>query len=199
MEGLIISDLTFSYKERIIFKNFNLKLENNKIYALVGPSGSGKTTLSKIITGHITNFQGEVFINGKKIEKPCRDSFIVHQEDDLFPWMNVRQQLEFVINQLKIQADVNSLLKLFKLDLSRELYPYQLSGGMKKRLSLLRAELVAPKVLILDETLSSLDRELLDAILFEMVSIWKKRNSIIILVTHQLDSVQKYIDQVIQL
>jgi NitT/TauT family transport system ATP-binding protein len=199
MEKLIVTNLNFKYDGKLIFENYNLELNSQKIYAFSGMSGIGKSTLAKLIAGHLSPNSGEIFINQSKVLKPNREVFIVHQEDDLFPWQNVVQQLNFVAKRMNSSADTENLLKVFKLYEVKNLFPNQLSGGMKKRLALARAEIVAPKVLILDETFSSLDQEILDSILSEMIPIWKKRNMIVILISHQLDTLKKYVDEVIQL
>jgi NitT/TauT family transport system ATP-binding protein len=199
MESLVIKNLNFQFNERKIFNELNLILFPKRIYAISAPSGKGKSTLAKVIAGHLPYTEGEVSIDGNIINKPGREVFIVHQEDDLFPWMTVIDQLNFVKNKVKSNADLIQLLKIFKLDQFENYYPYQLSGGMKKRLALLRAEIVSPKVLILDESLSSLDVELIDSILSEMVPIWKNRSMVVILITHQLNQVKNFVDEVISL
>ncbi|MGZ3809844.1 MAG: ATP-binding cassette domain-containing protein, partial [Bacteriovorax sp.] len=130
----------------------------------------------------------------RPITRPLRDIFIVHQEDDLFPWLTVVNQLKFVGAS---EERINDLLRLFKLDDSKDLYPHELSGGMKKRLALIRAELIGAKVLILDETLNSLNKDLLEEILGEMVPRWREQGITVIFITHHLEDIKKYIDQMI--
>jgi NitT/TauT family transport system ATP-binding protein len=164
------------------------------MYALVGPSGVGKSTFAHLIAGHLTPDSGEIYLGNKKIDKPLRDIFIVHQEDDLFPWQTVMEQLEFVGATDEM---IESLLRIFKLLDSKNLYPNELSGGMKKRLALIRAELVGARILILDETLNSLNKTLLQDILNEMVPRWRQQKITVIFITHHLDEIKDYIDQVI--
>lgn len=194
MASLIVKDLTFHFETKIIFKDLSLDLELGKFYALVGPSGIGKSTFAHLIAGHLTPDSGEILLDGKKITKPLRDIFIVHQEDDLFPWQTVKAQLEFVGAR---EETINSLLNIFKLSDSKDLYPSELSGGMKKRLALMRAELIGAKVLILDETLSSLNQSLLKEILQEMVPRWKEQGVTVLFITHHLDDIKEYVDHTI--
>lgn len=191
---LKINNLTFHFEFKIIFKDFSLEIALGKTYALVGPSGIGKSTFAHLIAGHLTPDSGEIFLDDRKIEKPLRDIFIVHQEDDLFPWQTVEEQLEFVG---ATKEAIESLLNLFKLSDSRSLYPRELSGGMKKRLALIRAELMGAKVLILDETLNSLNRSMLRDILNEMVPRWKQQGITVIFITHHLDEIKDFVDHVI--
>ena len=194
MESLKITNLTFHFDSKIIFNQFSLELELGKMYALVGPSGVGKSTFAHLISGHLKPDSGEIYLGSKKIEKPLRDIFIVHQEDDLFPWQTVLKQLEFVGAKDEM---IESLLRIFKLNDSLDLYPNELSGGMKKRLALIRAELVGAKILILDETLSSLNKTLLQDILNEMVPRWRQQKMTVIFITHHVDDIKEYIDQII--
>lgn len=194
MESLSIKNLTFHFEQKIIFNDLSLELPLGKMYALVGPSGIGKSTFAHLISGHLTPDSGEILLGTKAITKPTRDIFIVHQEDDLFPWLSVLDQLKFVG---ATEEKIHTLLRIFKLSDSKNLYPHELSGGMKKRLALIRAELVGAKVLILDETLSSLNKSLLDEILNEMVPRWREQGISVIFITHHLDDIKNYIDQVI--
>lgn len=194
METLKIKDLTFHFDSKIIFKDLSLDIELGKMYALVGPSGIGKSTFAHLVAGHLTPDAGEIFLGNQAITKPLRDVFIVHQEDDLFPWQTVEEQLRFVGAS---DASIDELLSLFKLQDSKKLYPHELSGGMKKRLALIRAELIGARVLILDETLSSLHHVLLQEILTEMIPRWKKQGIAVIFITHHLEDIKLFVDHVI--
>ncbi len=194
MESLKVENLTFHFEQKIIFNDFSLELPLGKMYALVGPSGVGKSTFAHLLSGHLEPDSGTITLGTKAITKPLRDIFIVHQEDDLFPWLTVMDQLKFVGATEEV---INSLLKIFKLDDSKNLYPHELSGGMKKRLALIRAELVGAKVLILDETLSSLNKTMLDKILSEMIPRWREQGLTILFITHHLNDIKSYVDQVI--
>lgn len=198
METLELNDVTFVYhgrkadESKIIFNKFALTLELGKIYALTGESGVGKSTFAHMIAGHLPVQEGTIRLGGKLINKPCKDIFIVHQENDLFPWLNVYDQLKFTEASEK---EINEYLEISKLSDSKNLYPFELSGGMKKRLALIRAELLKPKLLILDETLGSLDRAMIREIMSEMVPIWKKNKQTVLFITHHFDEIREYIDQ----
>lgn len=191
---LKVESLTFHFEQKIIFNQFSLELELGKIYALVGPSGIGKSTFAHLLAGHLRPDQGKIFLGPKEITRPSRDIFIVHQEDDLFPWLTVWQQLKFVG---ATEENIRAHLKTFHLEDSLNLYPHELSGGMKKRLALIRALLVGAKVLILDETLSSLNKSLREEILNEMIPRFRQLGTTVIFITHHLEDVRSSIDQVI--
>lgn len=198
MEALIVKNLTFFYKAdkdeetKIIFKDFNLHLELGKVYALTGESGVGKSTLAHLMAGHLRPVEGEILLGDTKIEEPCREIFIVHQENDLFPWLSVYDQLKFTGAS---ENEIHEMLKIVKLGDSLYLYPNELSGGMKKRLALIRALLLKPKVLILDETMGSLDKGMIRDILSEIYPQWKKHNLTVIFITHHLDEIKDFIEQ----
>lgn len=194
MATLKITDLTFHFETKIIFSHLSLEIELGQMYALVGPSGIGKSTFAHLIAGHLKPDSGEIYLGDKKIEKPLKDIFIVHQEDDLFPWQTVKKQLQFVGATDEM---IESLLRIFTLEDSRDLYPHELSGGMKKRLALIRAELMGTKVLILDETLSSLNHSMLKSIMDEMVPRWRKQGIAVIFITHHMEDIKEYVDHVI--
>ena len=198
MEKLIIENLTMIFEAakaedaKVIFKDFSLEVELGKIYALTGESGIGKSTLAHVVAGHLKPQSGIIKLNEKNITKPTKDIFIVHQENDLFPWQNVEEQLLFTEAPTQ---EINKFLKIFKLDDSKHLYPHELSGGMKKRLALIRAQLLKPKVLFLDETLGSLDRSLIREILYEMIPLWRQEKMTVIFITHHFEELKEFVDQ----
>lgn len=194
MDALKVESLTFHFEQKIIFNELTLHLPLGKIYALVGPSGIGKSTFAHLVAGHLEPDHGRIFLSDKEIKKPSKDIFIVHQEDDLFPWLNVMDQLKFVG---ATEENIRSHLKMFHLEDSLDLYPHELSGGMKKRLALIRALLVESKVLFLDETLSTLNKSLREEILHEMIPRFRAQGTTVVFITHHLEDVKPYIDQVI--
>jgi NitT/TauT family transport system ATP-binding protein len=198
MESLVIKNLNFTFKnaKAPLFSNWNLRLKQGHICAVVGPSGIGKTSLGLMIAGHLKPDSGEIVWNEKKVLKPLRDVFLIHQEDDLFPWLTVYEQLKFVGGSTD---QIENLLKQFKLSDFKNYYPNQLSGGMKKRLAIMRAECAGASLLILDETLSSLDKALLKEILSEMVPHWKALGKTVVLITHQLDDVKEFVDTIVRI
>ncbi len=157
METLVLKDINIQFENKIIYDNFNYQFEEGKIYLLMGSSGRGKTTLAKIICGHTRPTSGLVQLGNNLITAPNSSIFLVNQQDDLFPWLTVREQLSLF--GMKDQ-DINIYLKICKLEDHDSQYPHQLSGGMKKRLALLRAQALDSKVIILDETFSFIDQEL---------------------------------------
>ncbi len=199
MASLKIENLNFRRAKKSIFTNFNLLINESRIVGLVGESGKGKTTLASLIAGHLIPDSGSIYLNEIKITAPLRDIIIVHQEDDLFPWLSVEDQLKFVNFKNYNELEIDNLLKHFSLFEYKKFFPYQLSGGMKKRLSLLRALIVNPKWIILDEALSSLDKEIAYKILDVIIPYTKDKKIGLIIITHQEELFSNYLEEIIRI
>ncbi|CAH0535163.1 Fe(3+) ions import ATP-binding protein FbpC 2 [Vibrio stylophorae] len=153
-----------------LFSAFDLTVENGEIVTLMGPSGCGKSTLLDLIAGHLSNefeYSGEVLLNGASLcalPPHQRQVGILFQDDHLFPHLNVWQNLAFALpNQVKgSERKTQAMAVLDKLGLSQlaTAYPEQLSGGQRARISLTRMLLAQPKVALLDEPYSKLDKDL---------------------------------------
>lgn len=168
----------------LVLKDISFAIRKGECVGLTGPSGSGKSTLAHIGAGHIRPDSGIVLVNGVDYTAtPNRQVFLIHQESDLFPWQKVRKQIAFAMQE-PASEKVAELIALVKLTGSEEFYPDQLSGGMKKRLALARALAVNPKLLILDESFSSLDSNLKFELYEDLRRIWEKTNTTILLITH---------------
>lgn len=168
----------------LIFNNFNIEINKGAVSTIVGPSGCGKTTLVNIIAGYIKPIMGEVLVNNKIINYPGKDRIVVNQEDDLFNWMTVYENMKLVVNDDKI---IEKFLDLTNLLDFKNLYPNQLSGGMKKRLSFIRALAVNPEFIIMDEPFSSLDYQIKQKLHEELLNIVKASDKTVLLVTHDIE------------
>lgn len=187
MTNLSLHNISLSFADVKILSDLSYTFSNSNIYILSGPSGIGKSTLLKIIAGFDEQkllSQGEVKLFDKAYTQPSRKIFYVQQEDELFEWMTVSEHLKYFI---KLGADsklCEEYLQKFELVLASKLYPVQLSFGMKRRLSILRAMVFQPDVLLLDETLSSLDSELRNSTLAVIEDYVLKNHKICIIVSH---------------
>ena len=168
----------------LVLEGISFAVTKGECVGLTGPSGSGKSTLAHIGAGHIKPDSGKILVDGDDFTGiPNRKVFLIHQESDLFPWQKVRKQISFAMDKPSTQK-VAELIELVKLTGSEEFYPNQLSGGMKKRLALARSLAVNPKLLILDESFSSLDSNLKLELYEDLRQIWQKTNTTILLITH---------------
>jgi len=187
-----VTNLSFEFIEgRPLFENLNFSLEHGQCLGITGPSGCGKSTLAQVIAGHLRPKSGHIVIDGKPVTgKPQRDIFLVHQDSDLFPWLTVEKQVAFGM-KYPDPAEVRKLIGLTKLGGFEEYFPYQLSGGTKKRLSIARSLAVNPKLLIFDESFSSLDFDLRMEIFTDLKEIWRATRTTIIVISHDPRDLQQ--------
>lgn len=188
MEKLIqVEDISYAYPktQKLLLDKASLDIALREWVCLRGPSGRGKSTLARIIAGHLVPKSGRVSLKGEDVtSQPGRKIILIHQEDDLFPWLTVENQIQ-IAQPNASQSEINQLIEMVKLEKFKTFYPSQLSGGMKKRLALARALVCKPSLIILDESLSSLDLELRKSLAKELVDIWKHTATSILQITHQ--------------
>ena len=182
-----------------ILENISFTIHKGECVGLTGPSGCGKSTLAHIGAGYIRPDQGKVIVDSHDLtHKPNRDVFLIHQEPDLFPWQRVKKQITFAMKNPDPQK-VAELISLVKLTGFENYFPNQLSGGMKKRLALARALAVNPKLLILDESFSSLDSNLKLELYKDLKQIWQQTNTTILLITHDSRDLENLANREIKL
>lgn len=176
----------------ILFTRLDLKIKKNEWLTLLGLSGCGKTSLLKILSGLDNNFEGSRIIN------PKTQIAHVFQDARLLPWLNIEENLVLPIklnksihdyNKIDFKQKVDEELLRVRLDPKKvkNLFPYQLSGGMKFRVALARALLQKPDILFLDEPFSALDEVTKFELMDEVRNLKKKLSLTVIMVTHSLD------------
>src|SRR4051794_5443049 len=169
-----------------------LKVVPGEFLTLLGPSGCGKTTLLNLIAGFLEPDAGEIFIAGARVTATPvwdRDIGMVFQNYALFPHMSVARNVAYGlasrgIPRAEVAARVTGALRLVKLEALAERRPRQLSGGQQQRVALARALVIRPKVLLLDEPFSALDRNLRGAMQVELKEIQQGLGITTIFVTH---------------
>ncbi len=172
-------------------ENIDLAVNDGEFVCLVGPSGCGKSTLLNILAGLDNPTKGQVVLNGRQISGTGPDRIMVFQENALFPWMKVIDNVEFGLKIAKVEKIKRREIAMQYLDMMQlkkfaEAYVYQLSGGMKQRVSIARALVLDPEVLLMDEPFAALDSQTRDLLLVELQLIWAKTNKTIIFVTHNI-------------
>ena len=204
---LSVRNLAISFDENHVLEDFNLDLESGDIFALLGESGSGKSCALRFIAGLDKAKDGTVSLDGNdltidgehNVRPELREIGMVFQDYALFPHMTVFDNIGFGINQLtkdeKIQR-VSFLLELIGLTGIEKKYPHQLSGGEQQRVSLARSLATSPKLLLLDEPFSSLDKSNRDQLVKEVREILKKANVTSILVTHDESEADVFADKI---
>ena len=193
-----IRNLNFSYKEKEVLKDLNMKIKSNKITAIVGESGCGKSTLAKLVAGLERNYDGEILYNGlSEISNDSLNENIMLVDNNPYFF---KESLRYNLKMANKNADDDKLRQVLEevglysyfkniggLDSILESAGNNLSGGQKQRLAIGRALLKEPKILILDESISNIDKESEDLILNLIQKLKEKMT--IILITHRLNTV----------
>jgi NitT/TauT family transport system ATP-binding protein len=183
------SDSSNSYVTAV--ENVTLHIEEGEFVCFVGPSGCGKSTLLNILAGLDKPSEGEIILNSQPINGTGPDRIMVFQENALFPWLKVIDNVEFGLkvaglNKTKRREIAMHYLETMQLTKFADSYIYQLSGGMKQRVSLARALVMDPEILLMDEPFAALDSQTRDLLLVELQLIWAKTRKTIIFVTHNI-------------
>ena len=174
-----------------VLGGLNLKVEDGDFVCLVGPSGCGKSTFLRIAAGLDKPDEGEILFDGKPLSTTGPERILVFQEGALFPWLKVRDNVEFGLKIAGIPQDErsqisNRYLEMMQLSKFADSYTFQLSTGMKQRVAIARALVLDPDVLLMDEPFAALDAQTRDLLLVEMQLIWAKTKKTIIFVTHNV-------------
>lgn len=208
---LQIKQLSKSYGSRQVVSDIELEMEEGEILSLLGPSGCGKTTILRMIAGLVTPEGGSikvgdrVFYDGKRVlPVEERELGMVFQDYALWPHMTVEKNIAFSMQlrhmpARKIKQRVHELLDLVNLPGMERRYPYQLSGGQQQRVAVARALATDPRVLLLDEPLSSLDTALRETMGAELVQLFKQLKITTINVTHDQNEAMTMSDRIMVL
>lgn len=190
-----------------VIKDVNIDFEKGHFVTFLGPSGCGKTTLLRMVAGFYEPDDGEILLNGKRIERIppySRNTAMVFQEYALFPHMKVFDNVSYglrVKNRPKeeIERRVKEALDLMQLKGMEDRFPNQMSGGQQQRVAVARALVMNPEVLLLDEPLSNLDAKLRESVRVELRDIQKKMGLSTIYVTHDQSEALSMSDMIVVL
>ncbi|WP_071318223.1 ABC transporter ATP-binding protein [Anaerobacillus isosaccharinicus] len=199
-------DKTFFSEEAATtaLQDISLSVANGEFVSLIGPSGCGKTTLLSLIAGLIQPTNGEINIEGQRILRPSPKTGYMLQQDYLFPWLTIEQNITIglkTMKKLNEQTRSYALALLDKMGLldKKDGYPSQLSGGMRQRVALVRMLATEPKLLLLDEPFSALDYQT-KLKLEDLVALTiKDQKKTAILVTHDIGEAIAMSDRIVLL
>lgn len=169
----------------------SLSVAAGELVSIVGPSGCGKSTLLRMIAGLTSPTSGEVAIGAEPITAPHAERGLVFQDPNLFPWLTVRRNIESglvargVLREQRHQVD--EFMRLVGLESFANSFPHHLSGGMAQRVSLARALINHPRVLLLDEPLGALDAFTRMRMQDEVLRLWEAHGTTMLFVTHDID------------
>ncbi len=183
-------------------QNIDLEIEQGEFVCIVGPSGCGKSTLLHLLAGLDRPTTGDIRVDGAPIQGPGTDRILLFQELGLFPWLTVRQNVEFGLKMAGASRDerrdrARQFLRLVHLSHFEDHYIHQLSGGMKQRVALARSLALRPKILLMDEPFAALDAQTRDMLHDELERIWKETAPTIVFVTHNVREAVRLGDRVL--
>ena len=173
----------------VALEGIDLRVKSKEFVCLVGPSGCGKTTLMNIIGGIMEAEEKEILINNNNIAKNKNNRLgYVFQTSRLLPWLTLQDNIKLVCDDEidNIDIKINKILESFELSEFSSVYPNTISGGMRRKVSLARAFVNNPEVLLMDEPFVSLDQPTTEDLYSVLIDYWEKNPTTIILITHSL-------------
>jgi putrescine transport system ATP-binding protein len=197
-------NVTKRFGDFVAVENLSLDIYEREFFSLLGPSGCGKTTLLRMLAGFETPSEGRILLEGQDISAipPHRRPVnMMFQSYALFPHMSVEGNIAFGLKQdgmpkADIDARVQEMLKLVKLEPFAKRKPHQLSGGQKQRVALARSIAKRPKVLLLDEPLGALDKKLREETQFELMDLQQELGLTFVIVTHDQEEAMTVSDRI---
>jgi sulfonate transport system ATP-binding protein len=204
---LRLTDVALSYAgptPTLALDGLTLDIRDNEFLAVVGPVGCGKTTLLRLIAGFLRPTGGTVLADDVPVSGPSPMRGYVFQEEAIFPWMTVTENLEFGLRAKGVRpaaraAIVRELLELIGLEAFARAYPRALSAGMAKMVEVARVLATEPSVLLLDEPFGSLDAQTRARMQDELATLWEKRRMTVVMVTHDVDEALHLADRIVVL
>ncbi|QDP41865.1 ABC transporter ATP-binding protein [Radiobacillus deserti] len=199
-----IQDLTkvFYKKNESVtaIKDVNLHIKEGEFVCIIGPSGCGKTTLLRILAGLEKPSTGEMDIHHSDGSKPLQS--MVFQERGVIPWMTVEENVAFGLKmrhlpRKEIKEQTDYFLRKVGLEKFAKLYPKELSGGMKQRVSIARAFANDPEILLMDEPFAALDEQNKFILQEELLNIWQETKKTVLFITHSIDEAMLLSDRIL--
>jgi NitT/TauT family transport system ATP-binding protein len=192
MKGIAIRSLTVGYDDAVVLSGVDLDIREGEIVCLIGASGCGKSTLLNAVAGLVPIRSGSIALDGVPISGPSADRVMVFQDDAVFPWMRVDENVGFGLKVKGVPAKerrriVEEKLAAVELTHAAGFYPRELSGGMRKRVDLARALAVSPRVVLMDEPYGALDAMTKERLQLQFLKVCAETGSTSIFVTHDLE------------
>jgi ABC-type nitrate/sulfonate/bicarbonate transport system ATPase subunit len=183
-----------------VLQNVTAAVAPGEFVCIVGPSGCGKSTLLNIVAGFIQSTSGEVIVEGEPLAGPDPRRIFVFQENGVFPWLNVHENIGFGLRRItedernRIIARYVDMIGLTGFD---HAYPHELSGGMRQRVEIARALAANPDIIYMDEPFGALDFLTRLKMRADLVRIWQSEKKTILFVTHDIEEAVQLADRVL--
>jgi NitT/TauT family transport system ATP-binding protein len=196
-----LSNVTHRFGELTALEGVSLRAREGEIVAIIGPSGCGKSTLLGIAGGILQPTEGSVVLRGEPAPDTLNEITFIFQDFSLLPWLNVRDNVAFVLKHHRLGAAemekriADALARTGLRDFERAL-PKQLSGGMRQRVGIARALAVRPAIFLMDEPLSALDAQTRELLLEDILALWERDRPTILYVTHNFQEAIRLADRV---
>ncbi len=206
MDGFLrIEKLSKAFSaDRPVFNDVSFTLDKGEFVCIIGHSGCGKTTILNVLAGLDRATSGYVFMDGREVVGPSLERGVVFQSHALMPWLTVRKNIAFAVESRwpdwkrdQVKAAVESVVELVGLTQAIDKLPSQLSGGMKQRVGIARAFAIQPKMLLLDEPFGALDALTRGTIQEELISIVRKTQQTVFMITHDVDEAILLADRIL--
>lgn len=209
MAKLSVRNLTKAYPngdsgETEVLNQITFDVEEGELLSILGPSGCGKTTLLKIIAGLLEPDEGEVLIDGKKVESGHNRVGYIFQQESLFPWRTVRKNVEFGLEVSGVPLEernkrADEILKIVGMEGLEDHFPHEISGGQARKTEMARSLILSPDILVADEALSNLDAQTRNYLQEEFLRIQDLTGSTILFVSHNVDETVFLSDRILVL
>ena len=189
-------------REITALSDVNLSVKDKEFVAIVGPSGCGKSTLLYMVGGFLEFSEGQILVNDRPVNGPGPDRGMVFQHFALFPWLTVKQNIVYGLEERRDpigerERIATDLIKLIGLVGFENVYPRQLSGGMKQRVAIARTLAFDPEVLLMDEPFGALDAQTRLMMQEELIRIWNRSKKTVLFVTHDVHEAVSLADRVL--
>lgn len=189
-----------SGQELTVLDDINLTVKPGEFISVIGSSGCGKTTFLRLIVGLEKNYEGEILLDGKKLNGPDRNRGVVFQDHRLLPWLTIEKNVGLGLKDSKSaesRRTIQEHLELVGLKGFEKHHPHQLSGGMSQRAAIARALVNRPEILLLDEPLGALDALTRMYMHQELERIWKQEKITMIMITHDVEEAIVLSDKIV--
>ena len=199
-----IRGLSKRFGETVIYDRFDLDIPRGELISVFGPNGCGKSTLINIVAGLIPPDAGKVLFDGKRLAEIKFGYVFQNYREALFPWLRAFDNIAYPLKLMRVppaerKARTESLVARLGITLDLKLYPYQMSGGQQQLVSIMRALIVDPEILFLDEPFSALDYEMTLFMREQLQRIFIETGTTTVLVSHDLEEAVFLADRVLLL